>query len=247
MSEIISREDAKRSGLPRYFTGQPCRHGHVAPRLIGRSNECTACKSARDQKYTNSRKTEKSAYDRSRRIALADSLAQQKAAYRAENREKLNTSARAARAADPQRFKAYKEKRAELRNEEAKQWRERNKDRVAQYSKEYEARRMSEDLRYRLAVKLRQRLATAVREGAKGGSAVRDLGCTLDELRAQLEAKFQPGMNWDNWGRKGWHIDHIRPLSAFDLTDPEQAREACHFSNLQPLWWIDNLRKGAAL
>ncbi len=104
---------------------------------------------------------------------------------------------------------------------------------------------MAEDVRYRLAVKLRQRLATAIREGAKGGSAVRDLGCSLDDLREHLQAKFQPGMSWENWGRKGWHIDHVRPLAQFDLCDPDQARAACHFTNLQPLWWIDNLRKGA--
>jgi hypothetical protein len=49
-------------------------------------------------------------------------------------------------------------------------------------------------------------------------------------------------MNWDNYG--SWHIDHKKPLAAFDLTKVEQFRQAVHYTNLQPLWRIDNLRKG---
>jgi hypothetical protein len=49
-------------------------------------------------------------------------------------------------------------------------------------------------------------------------------------------------MSWDNWSLKGWHIDHIRPISSFDLSDPAQQKECFHYSNLQPLWAIDNLK-----
>ena len=65
------------------------------------------------------------------------------------------------------------------------------------------------------------------------------------ELRDYLESKFQPGMTWDNWTTNGWHIDHIKPLASFDLTDREQFLRACHYTNLQPLWAIDNLKKGS--
>jgi hypothetical protein len=50
-------------------------------------------------------------------------------------------------------------------------------------------------------------------------------------------------MTWNNHSQFGWHIDHIKPLDSFDLTDPEQQLVACHWSNLQPLWWRDNLSK----
>lgn len=60
-----------------------------------------------------------------------------------------------------------------------------------------------------------------------------------------LEAKFAPGMTWDNYGVDGWHIDHIMPLAAFDLTDEQQRQQACHYTNLQPLWAAENLAKGA--
>jgi len=51
-------------------------------------------------------------------------------------------------------------------------------------------------------------------------------------------------MSWANYGR-AWHIDHIRPCSSYDLTKPDQQRACLHFSNLQPLWSKENLRKGA--
>lgn len=84
----------------------------------------------------------------------------------------------------------------------------------------------------------------AIKKNSKTGSAVTDLGCSIDELSAHLESKFTDGMNWENYGKTGWHIDHIRPLSSFDLTNQEDVRKACHYTNLQPLWWQDNLSKG---
>ena len=88
---------------------------------------------------------------------------------------------------------------------------------------------------------LRNRLRKAIKTGARAGSAVQDLGCSILELRCYLENKFCSGMSWTNWG--AWHIDHIIPLSSFDLTDREQFLRACHYTNLQPLWAVDNLKK----
>jgi len=50
-------------------------------------------------------------------------------------------------------------------------------------------------------------------------------------------------MTWDNHSKKGWHIDHIKPLHEFDLYDDEQFKQASHYTNLQPLWWWQNLAK----
>ena len=71
------------------------------------------------------------------------------------------------------------------------------------------------------------------------------LGCSPDELRVHLEEQFAPDMTWENYSHKGWHVDHIRPCASFDLTDPEQQRQCFHYTNLQPLWAIDNLRKNS--
>lgn len=58
-----------------------------------------------------------------------------------------------------------------------------------------------------------------------------------------IEKKFQPGMTWENCNL--WRLDHIKPLCRFDLLDQDQAASACHFSNLQPLWAIDNMINGS--
>ena len=58
-----------------------------------------------------------------------------------------------------------------------------------------------------------------------------------------LEAQFSPGMTWDNYG-KHWSVDHIDPLTAFDLADADECQRACHYTNLQPLTVSDNARKG---
>lgn len=66
---------------------------------------------------------------------------------------------------------------------------------------------------------------------------------------SHIESQFFPGMSWNNWGNKpgDWHIDHIAPLCSFDLSVRSQFLEACHYSNMQPLWRHDNFRKGGQL
>jgi hypothetical protein len=137
-------------------------------------------------------------------------------------------------------------------------WKSLNKDRAALHSKatynknkEFYikvsasrrtiSRRNNPDVKLRDS--LRRRLNNALKNTQKVGSAVDDLGCSISELRLYLESKFLPGMGWDNYGLRGWHIDHIEPLSKFDLQDPEQLKKACHYTNLQPMWAQDNLKK----
>lgn len=104
-------------------------------------------------------------------------------------------------------------------------------------------KRWKTDIQYKLKISLRNRLKHAIKNNHKRGSAVKDLGCSIEELKKHLESQFQPGMSWDNWTTDGWHIDHIVPLTAFDLSNPKELKKACHYTNLQPLWAKDNLVK----
>lgn len=99
------------------------------------------------------------------------------------------------------------------------------------------------NIQYKLSTSLRSRLYKAIKNDYKSGSAVKDLGCSVPELKLYLEAKFQPGMSWDNWSFTGWHIDHIIPLDSFDLTNREELLKAVHYTNLQPMWAEENLQK----
>lgn len=73
------------------------------------------------------------------------------------------------------------------------------------------------------------------------------VGYSAAELAAHLEGKFVNGMNWDN--RSEWHIDHIKPLSSFQFTGPDdpEFKRAWSLDNLQPLWAAENQRKHAKL
>lgn len=102
-------------------------------------------------------------------------------------------------------------------------------------------------IEFNIACAIRSRLGDAIRsQGArKHAKTMAMLGCTIPELKAHLEKQFKPGMSWSNYGYRGWHIDHIVPLSSFKLTDPEQQRKATHYTNLQPLWRFENQSKSA--
>jgi len=140
-------------------------------------------------------------------------------------------------------LKAYQE----LNREKVNQWRRdyyaRNTEAVIQRNADYAKRRKQTDVSFKLSCYLRSRVNSALKTNKKTGSAIKDLGCTLQELKAHLEAQFTEGMSWDTYGRHGWHVDHILPLSSFDLTDVVQFKKAVHYTNLQPLWCEDNYQK----
>lgn len=94
-----------------------------------------------------------------------------------------------------------------------------------------------------IASRLRDHLTGLLRKPNKHQTVLKYLQCSLESLRSHLESKFEAGMTWDNRGQFGWHIDHIKPLSAFDLTVETEIYKAFHYMNLQPLWAIDNLVK----
>jgi hypothetical protein len=147
-------------------------------------------------------------------------------------------------------YKKYDQKRKNKK----KEWHKFNEERLKEYHKNYKLknkkkrneqikRRLEIDIGFKISRNLRSRLNLAIKTNQKSGSAVHDLGCSIPELKIYLESKFQEGMSWDNWSFTGWHIDHIVPLDSFDLTNREEFLKACHYTNLQPMWAEENLKK----
>jgi hypothetical protein len=155
-----------------------------------------------------------------------ESRREQQAEYRELNREKRNAKSR-----------EWYYKNKEKRNKYSKQYQKDNKEELNRKKKE----KYSKDVSYRLKLNLRNRLNAAIRNKCKSGSAVKDLGCTIDDFILYIESLFCDGMTWENWGE--WHLDHIKPLSKFDLENREQFLEACNYRNIQPMWALDNLQK----
>jgi hypothetical protein len=204
--DIITRKDALAQGLVHYFTGKPCKRGHVAARYAKTANcvECTLI-------IFNKRPYE---------LTL-----EQQERYRERNRQ------------------YQRQRRLQLTEQERKA----ETASRASYIFEYVNARREADPTFKLRMNLRHRIWCALRASStnKQNGVQELIGCTIAKLRQHLEAQFIDGMSWENYGKHGWHVDHIRPCASFDLTDPEQQRQCFHYSNLQPLWAADNIRKGA--
>lgn len=110
--------------------------------------------------------------------------------------------------------------------------------------------RKKRDPMFKLSNNLRSRLVSALSRKSwnKNSKFSEYIGCSLVELKAHLERQWQHGMSWENYGLKGWHIDHIVPLISAKCE--AELYLLCHYSNLRPLWWYQNLsrpRRGQSL
>jgi len=124
-----------------------------------------------------------------------------------------------------------------------KDWFQRNKERV--YKRRNE--RLKSNPYVRLTENLRKRLKGVVKKEWKSGSALTLLGCSVEYFKKHIESQFKDGMTWENYGHKTWHIDHIKPIASFDLTNPEHQKICFHYTNMQPLLAFDNHSKGAKI
>jgi len=120
-------------------------------------------------------------------------------------------------------------------------WAKQNRKRRNAYMSEYEFKRRQVDINFKLSKNIRSRISKVLHGHLKSGSAIKDLGCSVDFLISHLESKFTENMSWKNYGK--WHVDHIQPLSSFDLNDKIQFLKAVNYTNLQPLWAFDNISK----
>jgi hypothetical protein len=121
-----------------------------------------------------------------------------------------------------------------------------NKEKVYDRQKKYVKNRRKEDPVYHLTFNLRNRLKTYIKliktPYKLPKSPIELVGCTAEKLKEHIESKFVDNMSWDNYGYRGWHLDHIIPLCT--AKTKEEVYELNHYTNLQPLWAIDNMKKG---
>ena len=119
-----------------------------------------------------------------------------------------------------------------------------NKKKVVAQQREYQRERYHFDPMYAIKLRLRSRMNIAVKHAGldkKCASSSKLLGISYQGLKEWLEAQFTEGMTWEN--RSDWHVDHIVPCDAFDLTVDQNQRICFWYKNLQPLWGLDNLQK----
>ena len=224
---FISKAQAKAQGIKQYFTGEPCKKGHLSVRQTSSGN-CRACARLSEQKYKTSENGQevRSAYwnsekHREMNRAFAASVKGQACSKRKHAKE------RERRTVDSE-FRVR-------RSGHANAWRRRNLETVRQYVNQRRASNPS----VRFTDSMRAMLSRIVKGGGlKEGNSAQLFGCDLEQLREHIQRQFTEGMTLANYGE--WHVDHIRPVASFD--DP--ADPACwHYSNLQPMWAAENLAK----
>jgi excinuclease UvrABC ATPase subunit len=195
--------------------------------------------------------------------------------YYIKNKEKIKKNYIKIKEYNKRYYNKNKEKVKERIKKCRKKWYIKNKERLREYdkklriknkerlkeqrkiyyikNKEREKRRVREyynkNINYRISSSLRTRIKNGLfsQKTIKSKSTLELLGCSWQEAKNYIESQFKEGMTWDNYGLRGWHIDHIIPCASFDLTDPEQQKKCFHYTNLQPLWWNENLSKGAKI
>lgn len=147
--------------------------------------------------------------------------------------------------ADPEKYRAYQLQYVRSLTDEQKAAR-------AAARREWEREKLANDPQYAIRKAIRTRINIAIKRGYKAGTTVELLGCSMEFYFNYLESLFDDRMNWSNWGQgrdnSTWHIDHIKQLKDFaDLTDPEQQKQAFHYTNTRPMWGSENIRRGTVV
>ena len=154
--------------------------------------------------------------------------------------------------------KRYREKYRDKLNEYSKNWRYENEDKMKEQRKlyyqenkedivkknyEYCKNRKKSDSLYKLSIGIRSLILISFKNQftTKSKKTIEILGCSFEEFKLHLESKFDDKMNWKNQGTY-WHMDHIIPISSAETE--EDVYRLNHYTNFQPLYWEDNLRKG---
>ncbi|MDO3431151.1 hypothetical protein QWJ46_00490 [Rhizobium sp. CBN3] len=225
-----TRAEAKALGGIHYYTGKPCKHGHIDVRYTtdGACAECARIKGLR-RYYENWEENKSKTREYMNRRYAEDE------AFR--NAAKAKQKAPEIREKKKEYYRAW---RAALTDEDRLQ--------IRTYMREYQRELHRTSDRARLNRSIYGGIYKSLSDGAKAGRKWELLvGYTIDDLMAHLEKKFTPGMSWDNYG--DWHIDHEVPKSAFNYETPEHLdfKRCWALNNLRPMWAKANISKGNRL
>lgn len=231
--QIISRKEALDKGLRHYFTGKPCKNGHLSLRLTKQCN-CLECDAEAKRNASPEKKKALAEKALSKRNANIEAARARENAYNERNREKRKLYSEWYRLENKEYFTEYN-----------KRYAIENKDAIRETSRKYLAKLRKESARYKSISSMRKFIARMLSyTGAKkNGKTEQILGYSREDLVGYISSLFEAGMSWGNHGE--WHIDHIKPISAFideGVYDPAVINA---LSNLQPLWARDNMSKGA--
>ena len=177
--------------------------------------------------------------------------------YYQKNKERLDKSHKEWCLKNKEHRKEYKKewslKNKEYMKEYKKEWRLKNREHIKQYNlnnrdhkNEWQRNRKKTNPYFRIACNMRTAMSSALRGREKSSRTMKIIGCTAEELFEHLESspKWEPWMTRENYGRGGWDVDHIIPVTRWCKNCPLQFALCWDKSNLQPMEHIANLKKG---
>lgn len=149
--------------------------------------------------------------------------------YREKNRDVINKKRRAYYSLHKEKCKSY-----------SSTYKKKNKEKVNAYNSSYIKSRKKKDSLFKLTISIRSLISVYVNKHYRKNKKTEDiLGCSMEEFYNYIESKFQEGMSWNNYGE--WHLDHIKPISL--AKTEEEVYELNRYTNFQPLWAVDNIKK----
>lgn len=181
--------------------------------------------------YAEKTKNLKAEYDKQYREQNKLKIAEYKKQYATENAEQIS-----------KRMRIYRQENSEKLALNKSEYSKNNRQKVNKKQLAYQKIKTATDPLFRLRKNTRK-MVSRYMIGEKSMRTQQIIGCTYEELRLHLEQQFTEGMTWENYGINGWHVDHIKPLAM--ASTEEEIIASNHYTNLQPLWCLDNLSKGA--
>lgn len=126
-----------------------------------------------------------------------------------------------------------------------KKYQQEHRQEINDYRSKWHSSRRKTDPFYKMTINTRERLRKALKlkKWRKNSKFSKSIGCDKETFLAHIESLLKPGMSWENHGK--WHLDHIIPISS--ANNEEELYALCHYLNLQPLWAIENLKKGSKI
>jgi hypothetical protein len=164
--------------------------------------------------------------------ANKDKIAEHSKHYREANKEKI-----------AERNKQYREANKEKISEQKKQYREANKEKMAEHKKQYQRHRLEIDPHYRMIANLRSRLNNAFNGRNKSQPTKQLLGIDIGLFNNWIRFQLPDGYSVNDVG-PNLHLDHVLPLSSFNLENSEEQKKACSWINIAPVPAEENIKKG---
>jgi len=240
--KIISRQEAIAKSIKRYFTGKPCKNGHITERLTS-TRGCKGCQKIYEKTYLQTEKGKEKKRSKQQRYVSRNILEVRK---RDRARSKTSKYKKRRRAYNQRTYVKKKRKKYNL------DYRDKNLEKLLQKDRIYSKNVRRKNPIHKIKENLRRRMLLALKaQSAEKTTSMNELlGCTIPIFKKHIANQFYKHpktgklMTWENHGLKTWHIDHLRALSHYDLTKIKEQRKAFNYKNCAPKWAKENLSKG---